>query len=176
MVSEQEKTLEALQIAIRMETEGKEFYLKASKESENMLGRKLLQSLADEEDVHQKEFSNVYNIIKNKKSWPEPDFQPLGGRKLRTIFAESLEAAKSDVKATSSEIDAVQLAIDMENKSYEFYKNRSSIAGYDTEKTFYDTLAAEEREHSLILLDYYEYLKDPVGWFVKTEHPSLDGN
>ncbi|GAI26187.1 unnamed protein product, partial [marine sediment metagenome] len=40
---------------------------------------------------------------------------------------------------------------------------------------FYETLAAEEREHHLILLDYYEYLKDPAGWFVKKEHPSLDG-
>jgi hypothetical protein len=36
-------------------------------------------------------------------------------------------------------------------------------------------VAAEEREHHLILLDYYEYLKDPAGWFVKKEHPSLDG-
>ncbi|GAH21770.1 unnamed protein product, partial [marine sediment metagenome] len=27
----------------------------------------------------------------------------------------------------------------------------------------------------LVLLDYYEYLKDPAGWFVRKEHPSLDG-
>ena len=32
-----------------------------------------------------------------------------------------------------------------------------------------------EKEHQLVLLDYYEYLKDPAGWFVKKEHPSLDG-
>lgn len=176
MVNEKEKIQEALQIAIQMETEGKEFYLKASQESENTMGKKLLQSLAEEEDVHQKEFVNIYNTFRIKKSWPESDFQPLGGRKLRTVFAESLKTVKSDVKTSSSEIDAVQLAIDMENKSYEFYKKRSSLAGYDTEKAFYDTLAAEEREHSLILLDYYEYLRDPVGWLVKTEHPTLDGS
>jgi len=36
-------------------------------------------------------------------------------------------------------------------------------------------VAAEEKEHYLILLDYYEFLKDPSGWFVGKEHPSLDG-
>jgi rubrerythrin len=176
MAEEQQKILEALQIAIQMEVEGKEFYLKASRESENPLGKKLLESLAAEEDVHQQEFSRIYNVIRYKKDWPESDFKPSGGSKLRTVFAEALKTSRQDVKTTSSEIDAAQLAIDMENKSFEFYTKQSNIASYDIEKEFYNTLAIEEREHSLILLDYYEYLKDPVGWFVKTEHPSLDGS
>jgi hypothetical protein len=36
-------------------------------------------------------------------------------------------------------------------------------------------VASEEKEHYLILLDYFEYLKDPAAWFVQKEHPSLDG-
>jgi len=36
------------------------------------------------------------------------------------------------------------------------------------------TTSAEEREHHLILLDYYEYFKEPAGWFVRQEHPSMD--
>jgi rubrerythrin len=52
MVTEQNKTLEALQIAIQMEIDGKEYYLKASQESSNELGKKLLQALAAEEDTH----------------------------------------------------------------------------------------------------------------------------
>jgi len=36
-------------------------------------------------------------------------------------------------------------------------------------------LAQEEREHELALLDYHDYLSDPAGWFVKSEHSSLDG-
>ena len=39
----------------------------------------------------------------------------------------------------------------------------------------YETIVAEEREHKLVLLDYWEFLKNPADWFVKTEHPSLDG-
>jgi len=29
--------------------------------------------------------------------------------------------------------------------------------------------------HHLSLLDSYEYLSDPAGWFTKSEHWSLDG-
>ncbi len=175
MVTEQDKTLEAIQIAIRMEVDGKEYYLKASQESSSELGKKLLQSLAVEEDIHRHKFEEIYKTIWNKKAWPWTDFQPDGGKRLRTIFARATEEMGSDIKALATELDAVQTAMDMENKTYDFYKSQTEKANYDAERDFYKTLAAEEREHHLILLDYYEYLKDPAGWFVSKEHPSLDG-
>ena len=175
METEQDKTLEALQIAIQLEIDGKEYYLRASQKSSNELGKKLLQSLAAEEDVHRRKFEEIYDAIRNKKAWPTTDFQPDVGKRLRTIFARATEEMGSSLKAPTTELDAIQTAMEMENKTYDFYKSQSKNATYDTEKDFYETLAAEEREHHLILLDYYEYLKDPAGWFVKKEHPSLDG-
>ncbi len=175
MVTEQNKTLDALKIAIQMEIDGKTFYLKASQESSNELGKKLLQSLAAEEDIHRRKFEEIYDAIQNKKGWPKTDFQPDGGRGLRTIFARTTEEMSSNIKVPATELDAVQTAMDMENKTYDFYKTQGKNAAYDVERDFYEALAAQEREHHLILLDYYEYLKDPAGWFVKKEHPSLDG-
>jgi rubrerythrin len=175
MVTEQNKTLEALQIAIQMEIDGKEYYLKASQESTNELGKKLLESLAIEEDTHRQKFEEIYNAIRNKKAWPVTDFQPDGGKRLRTIFAQAIEEIGSDIKALATELDTIQTAMDLENKTYDFYKSQGENAAYDAERDFYQTLAGEEREHHLVLLDYYEYLKDPAGWFVKKEHPSLDG-
>jgi len=175
MVTEQDKTQKALQIAIQMEIDGKEYYLKASQESSNDLGKKLLQSLAAEEDVHRQKFEEIYSTLRNKKAWPETDFQPDRGKRLRTIFARSIEEIGSKVKVPATELEAVQTAMDMENKTYDFYKNQGRSATYDAERDFYGTVAAEEREHHRVLLDYYEYLKDPAGWFVKMEHPSLNG-
>jgi rubrerythrin len=103
------------------------------------------------------------------------DFQPDGGKRLRTIFAKATEETGSKIKAPSTEFDAIKIAMDMESKTYDFYKSQGENATYSAERDFYHTLAAEEREHHLILLDYYEYLKDPAGWFVTKEHPSLDG-
>lgn len=175
MVTEQNKTLDALQIAIQMETDGKEYYLKTSRESNNELGKKLLESLATEEAIHRQKFEEIYNAIRSRKTWPVSDFQPDGGKRLRTIFAKTTEEMDSNIESLATELDAVQTAMSMENKTYDFYKSQGGSATYNAERDFYETLAAEEREHHLILLDYFEYLKDPAGWFVSKEHPSLDG-
>jgi len=167
--------MQGLRTAIQMEIDGKEFYLKASKESKNKLGKKLLESLSREEDNHRRKFEEIYNAIKNKRGWPKVDFQPDGGQKLRTIFARATEEVSSTDKSPSTELEAVQTAMDMENASRDFYTNQAKIATYDTEKEFYENLVSEEKEHYLILLDYYEFLKDPAGWFTVKEHPSLDG-
>jgi len=175
MQTEQDRTVQALQVAIQMEIDGKEFYLKASRESSNELGRKLLESLASEEDIHRQKFEEIYHAMRNKKAWPETTFQPDKGKRLRTIFTEAIKMAGSDVKASGSELDAIKIAMDMENKTYDYYKDQSQSATYDAERDFYEALAGEEREHHLVLLDYQEYLTDPAGWFVQKEHPSLDG-
>jgi rubrerythrin len=175
METEQDKTLKALKIAIQMEIDGKQYYLKASQESGNELGRKLLQTLAAEEDTHRQRFEQIHNTIRDKRAWPKTDFQPDGGQNLRTIFARATEEIGSRVKAPTTELDAVQTAMDMEKETYDFYKSQGERATHDAERDFYLTLAAEEQEHHLVLLDYYEYLKDPTGWFVQKEHPSLDG-
>jgi len=176
MATEQNKTLEVLQIAVQMEIDGKEYYLKASQESNNELGKKLMLSLAAEEDFHQQKFEEIYNTISNKKAWPAIALWPDRGKGLRTIFARAAEAMGSSVEVIATELDAVQKAIGTENKTYDFYKVQGQNAKYDAERDFYEALAAEEREHHLLLLDYYEYLRDPAGYFVKKEHPSLDGS
>jgi len=175
MVTEQDKTLEVLKIAIQMEIDGKAYYLKASQESSNELGKKLLQALAAEEDIHRQKFEQIYGAIRSEKTWPVTDFKPDGGSGLRTIFARATAEMDSNIKPLATELDAVKTAMDMESKTYDFYKGQIPNAAYDAERDYYEALATQEREHHLILLDYYEYLKDPAGWFVTKEHPSLDG-
>ncbi len=175
MAVEQDRTIKAVRIAIQMEIDGKEYYLKASWESSNQLGKKLLQSLAAEEDIHRKKFEDIYNAIRVRSGWPITNFQPDGGKGLRTVFARTIETVGSNIKILATELDAIAKAMDMENKTYDFYESQAKNAEYDAEKDFYETLAAEEREHHLILMDYYEYLKNPAAWFVNKERPSLDG-
>jgi len=174
MVTEQSKILEALQLAIQMEIDGKAYYQKASRSSDNQLGRQLFQTLAAEEDIHRRKFEEIYEAISSQKAWSKTDFQPDGGKRLRTIFIRATEEIGSNVKAPPTELDAIKTAIDMEIKSYELYKSQSQSATYGAERDFYEVVAAEEREHHLVLLDYQEYLSNPAGWFVTKEHPSLD--
>jgi len=158
-----------------MEIDGKQFYLKASQTSGNELGRKLLEKLAEEEDIHRQVFEGIYKQIEKDQGWPEKPFQPDGGRGLRTIFARALDAMDMELQALPSELEAVQKAMEMENKTYDFYNEHGKQAGFAAEKQFYQALAMQEEEHHRVLLDYYEFLKDPAAWFVQKEHPSLDG-
>jgi len=174
MTTEQTKTLEGLQLAVQMEIDGKEFYQKASQRSNNELGRQLFQTLAAEEDIHRQKFEETYNAVSRKGSWSKPNFQPDGGKRLRTIFIKATEEVGANIKVPDTELDAVKTAIDMEIKSYELYKNRGQSAAFDAEREFYDIVATEEREHHMVMLDYQEYLSNPAGWFVSKEHPSLD--
>jgi rubrerythrin len=52
---------------------------------------------------------------------------------------------------------------------------RSSLAAYSGEKELYEEIAAQEKEHHRVLLDYFEFLKNPASWFVEKEHSSVDG-
>lgn len=175
MVSERDKTLEGLRTAVQMEIDGKEFYLKASQASSNEMGRKLLESLSVEEDLHRQKFEQIYEALQQKKSWPNPEPASDFSQHLKTLFARQAEEIGTGIKPAATELEAIETAMDMENKSYDFYKSRSKIASYPVEKDFYESVAAEETVHHRLLRDYYEYLKDPVQWFQQKEHPLMDG-
>ena len=175
MLTEQDKTLEALRIAVQMEIDGKKYYQKVSQSSDNQLGRELFQSLAAEEDIHRQKFEEIYDAISKKMTWPRVDLQSDGGKKLKTVFAEATRGISLGDKGSSTELDAVQTAMTMENKTYDFYAHQGKQETSKAAREFYESLAAQERIHHQVLLDYYEYLKDPAAWFVAKEHTSMDG-
>ena len=175
MVTEQDKTLEAVQMGIHMEIDGKEYYLKVSQESSNELGKKLLGALSIEEDNHRQRFVRIYDAIREQKGWPVIILQSDGGKELRTVFAAASEEISLNVEPLSTELGAIEKAMDMENKTYDYYQSRGEQADYGAEREFYRKLSVEEKEHHRLLLDYYEYLKNPATWFVQKERHSMDG-
>jgi len=175
MENEQAKTMEVLQLAVQMEVEGKEFYQKLSQKSSSKLAKQLFQQLADEEDIHRKKFEEIYETLKRGQNWPEVVPPSEKGKRLKSLFAEATKELGSKIKVAESELEAIKMAMDMEIKSYNLYHSRSEESALPVEKQFYEALAGEEREHHLALLDSYEYLSDPAGWFTKSEHWSIDG-
>jgi rubrerythrin len=175
MSQEQNATLAGLEIALQMEEDGKQFYLKAAEASGTEMGGKLLRQLAAEEDVHKEVFKAIYDKIKSKNQWPDTSYVSDHGEKLKTILSEALESAGKNFSASPAEIDAVKTAIDMENKTLVFYRERKEKAFLDAEKQLYDALAMQESGHSLILQDYFEFLSDPASYYMRIQHSSVDG-
>ena len=175
MKEEQAKILEALRLAIQMEVGGEEFYQQASQKSGNKLAKELFQRLAEEEDIHRKKFEEIYAALKKGQGWPDVGLPSEKGERLKSMFAEATKELGSKVKVAESELEAIRIAMDMEIRSYDFYRSRSEQSILPLEKRFYEAVAAEERGHHLALLDSYEYLIDPAGWFTRKERWSLDG-
>jgi rubrerythrin len=175
MSGEQQTTLAALKTSIQMEIDGKEFYLKSSEVSTNALGKQLLKRLSEEEDIHRQVFEKIYKNISSNLGWPEKKVTFDSGRRLKTIFARALETISANSSAIPSEMDAVQKGMAMENETYDYYVKRAGLAAYPGEKTFYDEVAAQEKEHHRVLQDYYDFLSDPAAWFRLKEHLSVDG-
>ncbi len=173
MTQEQETTRQALETAIKMEIDGKEFYKKAAKASGNPMGKKLLNRLADEEDIHREVFQNIYNTLGEKKGWPEVNIKHTNA--LNTIMQDAAKSIGKDIKPGKQEIDDVKIAMELENKTYDYYRSHAAKATFPAEKEFYQRLTVQEEEHHRILLSYFELLNDPEAWFVQMEHPSLDG-
>ena len=175
MEKEQARTMEVLQRAVQMEIEGKEFYEKAGQRSSSKLAKDLFQQLASEEEVHRRKFEEIHEGLKRGQNWRDVGPPSEKGRRLKSLFAEATKALGSRIEVVESELEAVKIAMDMEIKAYTLYHSRSEESTLPVEKRFYQALAGEEREHHLALVDSYEYLSDPAGWFTRREHWSLDG-
>ena len=162
--------------AIQMEIDGREFYLKAGEKSNNELARSLFKTLADEENLHQEKAREIYNTVKAGGDWPDQDMSfEQEKQKVDTIFSVALKNAEHAAIESPSDLEAVRIALDMENKSFEFYKKQGGEATHPAEMKFYQALASQEKWHYMTLLDTEEYLSDTEGWIMAKQHITLDG-
>lgn len=171
-MEESTKALEILEKALQMEIDGREFYLKASEKSKTPLARSIFAKLAEEEIGHQKTIQEIYDAIKSGEEWP--DVKIILTHHTENIFSAALKDPHQG-KAASDDLEAVSIALKMEEKSYQLYKKRADTAEFPAEMEFYKALAFEEQKHIASLEDTEEYLTDPEGWFMKKQHITLDG-
>ena len=166
-----EKIEDALKKAIKMEEEGKQFYLEVAKEAKSILVKKVFEQLAQEEDLHIKKINEVYALLKEKKplKWITSIGNP---SRVQKVFQESLV---EQAKASSDEIEALRFALNREEESIKYYEALAEQTEDNKEKRFYLALFREERDHYLIILDSIEYLTDPAGWSQLHEKTLLEG-
>jgi rubrerythrin len=173
-MSEAAVTQEALRLAIRMEIEGRKFYLEAVRHCGNEPGKKLFRSLAREENDHRRDFEKIYESLRNKYEWPVTEIVAKTTRRKLSYPAGLTPQTCPALPPAEGELEAVKTAIKMENESYDFYRKQTAHATYPGEKEFYEALSAAENVHRLALVDYLEFLSDPAAYFVNKEHPTLD--
>ena len=175
MSKQPKRITSALETALQMEIEGKEFYQKAGQKSVSTLAQELFKQLAAQEDIHYQKIKEVYEAVKTRGKWPEKESTFKQQKSIQSVFKDAVDRMDVDFKAPSGEIEALKVGMSMEDKSYSFYRSREEESESSVEKAFYKALTGEERAHYLTLSASVEYLSDPAGWFTMKERWSLDG-
>jgi len=170
-----EERLKALEIAIKLEEDGKKFYFDAREKATSTFAKEMFVSLAKDEDVHLKKVKAVYQTLKEGKEWPKIVTSIGDFVKIKAVFPRDAKDLRITEKDISGSIKVLELGIEMEEKSIDLYNNLADNASDPFEVRFFFALAHEERGHYLSLWDYREYLKDPAGWFGMKEGFRLDG-
>jgi len=167
--------IEALQVALNNEKREGEFYRRHAERTRDPLGRKMFNTLADDENEHYQRILELHKKLSSEGKWPETLPLKVKDTEVKDVLKSVVEDVATSAEADTDDMEAVKIAIAFEGKGEAFYKNLRKSVEDPQEKTFYGLLESIEREHRLSLEETYEYFKDPEGWFERMEKPHLDG-
>jgi len=159
----------AIEIAIRMETDAIKFYQEASDKTANPVGKKMFLTIREDEKRHLNMLTQIFKGLGIKFS----DVSPL--ENVSTVFESMKDEMMTRVKATKDELEAFRIASQMEKEGIEFYKKALSEAKTKKEKALFARLIKEEEQHYSIFANSYSFLSDTGNWFMWEEHSIVDG-
>jgi rubrerythrin len=159
----------AVDIAIRMETDAIKFYTEASEKVKNKVGKKMFISIVGDEKRH---LDMLSDILKGLDIHIK-EISPM--KNIKTVFEQMRSEMMEKVAATQDELDAFKIAMDMEKEGMTFYRKAAAEAGSPKEKALFERLVKEEEQHFAAFSNTYFFLKDSGSWFMWEEHSIVDG-
>jgi Fur family ferric uptake transcriptional regulator len=150
---------DALELTLAIERRGYTFYTNASRKTKNGSGRRMFQRLAVEESDHLRRLQEEHRSLLEKNEWlkHQPARLPLSRKIVEEIFPQK-ELLKIEVKDETNEIDALHIAMNLERRSHQFFKDfADQISDTSGRKVFMD-FAADEESHLKALVTEYNNL------------------
>jgi rubrerythrin len=176
MKASSEKAHTMLSAALEMEEKGKSFYKKAHAECTNAPGKEIFKNLMEDEDIHIERIKVLCDSVVKTGGWEgarkkaQPALRDLG-----LIFRQMVKRYGTGITAAAGDIEALDVGIDFERRSIEFYEDHLKKAADRVEKEFLTKIVVEEKNHHTVLQDMKLYLSDPASWFRERERGGLDG-
>lgn len=176
MSNAQDRSLQMLSTALEMEEKGKKLYDSAVSVCQNEVGREIFRMLMKDELLHMDRIKNIYGSLKAGGAWSDewrsvkPDHEDLG-----ILFRKMASTSGKKIVARTTDLEALDVGIDLELRAIAFYQGHLSDASDPLEREFLKQIITEEKSHHAALSDMKLYLSDPAAWFVEQERPGLDG-
>lgn len=161
--------MNAIEIAIKMEKDAIDFYTEAAEKTKHPVGKKMFQSITEDEKRHLQMLSQIFKEVGIKIE----EVSPM--RNVKTIFESMKDSMMKRVEATEDELEAFKIAMQMEKEGIEFYKKAEAEAQKEKERALFARLIKEEQQHHNIFANTYFFMSDTGSWFMWEEHSMVDG-
>lgn len=162
---ETKTALTILQRAMAMESIGQQFYLRAAETTTDAKGQETFRDLAADEQDHFGIAKRQFDAITGTGRWaPSPDIKPLNAGLAESLFPTGKDGKEKRISVKSSEWDALLFGIDIEMKSYDFYRRAALEVQDPLGKQVFEFLAGQEQGHFDNLMLRYDFLYGPIAW------------
>jgi len=158
--------MDIFEFAMQMEKDGEEYYRDLAGKMKNDGVKRILNMLADDEVKH-------YNIVSAmRKGAPEmPDSPVLKNSK--NVF-EQIKENRINLEFEDSHRDALKKALEVEERSESFYREKEDEVDNDAHKQLFKKLADEERRHVHLIDHMIEFMMKPETWLDDAEFSNLE--
>jgi rubrerythrin len=169
-------SIDILAAALEMEEKGRAFYKEAASSCHNLQCKEIFSALIEDELVHIRRIKQIHDSLTTSKCWTR-DWETIKGsqKEVGALFKDLAAKAREKIKAETSDLEAVDMGLDFEQASINYYQDHRTRATDPLEAAFLDQMIIEEKGHWRALKDTRYYLTDPEGWFIEKEKAGLDG-
>lgn len=151
--------------AMKMEQDGREYYLEHAEKTSNPLLKKILLELADDELKH-------YHIFKAMRDETAAEYVQSEKTRilstLRNVF-ETMKAENSDFEFPTNVREIWETAREVEKKSEDFYRSQADDLTDDHRKELFHLIADEEHRHWRTIESVIQFLAKPDQWLADAE-------
>lgn len=162
--------MNVFEYAMKMETDGRQFYLDNAAKVATPELKRVLMELADDELKH-------FNLFKALRDGQPAEYK----RAEKTTILATVKNVFEDLKSSNKEFkfadEATRIweqAREVEKKSEAFYREKASEVKQAHEKAILNSIADEEHRHWVTLDNVIHFLSRPKNWLADAEWSNLE--
>ncbi|MBC8385917.1 MAG: ferritin family protein [Candidatus Cloacimonetes bacterium] len=151
---------EIVREAIKLEINGRLFFLKAEELTQNDLGKKMFKKLIKDEINHLDDFQKIFSSIISEKEWEKIVKQE---QESESSVIEEL-TSRLDKASRASEIEAIKIGMELEKKAIVFFEKLENKVDDIEIKKVVNIICNEERLHYDLLQAQYDSVTNSGFW------------
>jgi rubrerythrin len=160
-----DQVLAALGRALKLEQDGYAFYTQAAARVQDPTCKQTMLSLADDEKIHEAMIVRQLEAMSEEGDFVVlPNVEPVHADLAAAILPPDPAQVEQRVSEHADELDALLLAMEVEVRSYDLYRQGAAETASPAGREMYQWLAAAEMTHFNLLMSNYEALNTPSSW------------